>query len=294
MAGDDSDHESSITLLEGELGVGAHVMQRRDPVNRAEAPECPSSRAALHPRSFVIATPHLISGPIKRPAVTLLVSLNARPFNVAVPGFGGVEAHAAFVGAGQERVLRARNCDLLSVNIEPGHVLFRPLQQALGERPLQRVPAAREVLDLLQLCFKAVVPGEPHLEILVELCENAGFAVDRSLRPRNRANELMATVDDAIPGRASLSQLANTLRLSESRLSHLFVEEVGVPLRTYLLWRRYRLALSRLSSQTTFTQLASDTGFADAAHLTRTFVGYLGFSPRRVVNSCFIQDLASR
>ncbi|MEM5428776.1 AraC family transcriptional regulator [Cupriavidus oxalaticus] len=262
-------------------------------VERPNTAECPSSRAALYSRSLVIATPHLISVPIRRPAVTLLVSLNERPFNVAVPQVGNVNTLAALVGAGQGRVLRAGSCDLLSINLEPGHVLFRPLQRALAERPLQSLAPAgwTGVQDLLRRCFEADVPSEPHVEALVELCGRAGVALNCSLRPSDRVWELLAVIDAGFPEGVSLSQLADRFCLSESRLSHLFVEEVGIPLRTYLLWRRYRLAFSRLTGQSTLTRLASDSGFADAAHLTRTFVGYFGFSPRRILHSCFIQDL---
>ncbi|MGY2488496.1 helix-turn-helix domain-containing protein [Cupriavidus sp. CP313] len=261
--------------------------------DRPQAPECPSSRAGLYARSLVIATPHLISGPIKRPAVTLLVSLNEKQFNVAVPGVADVDSQVALVGAGQGRVLRADNCDLLSINIEPGHILFRPLQRALADRPLRelRTIASHEVLDFLRRCFDADVPDEPEVEALVALCQSAGLPVELSRGLRNRSNELLAAIDADFPDRVPLPQVAGKLCLSESRLSHLFVEDIGIPLRTYLLWQRYRFAFSRLSDRTTLTRLANDTGFADAAHLTRTFVGYFGFSPTRIIHSCFVQDL---
>jgi len=262
-------------------------------IEKPKTAECPSSRAALYSRSLVIATPHLISVPIRRPAVTLLVSLNERPFNVAVPGVGSADTLAALVGAGQGRVLHAASCDLLSINLEPGHALFRPLQRALSERPLQSLAPAgwSGVQDLLRRCFEADVPNEPQADAIVELCRLAGVALDGSLLPSDRVWELLAFIDAGFPEGVSLSHLADKFYLSESRLSHLFADEVGIPLRTYLLWRRYRLAFSRLSDQSTLTRLACDSGFADAAHLTRTFVGYFGFSPKRILHSCFIQDL---
>lgn len=130
------------------------------------------------------------------------------------------------------------------------------------------------MLDSLRHCFDAEVPDEPEVEALVALCQSAGLAVELSRGLRNRSNEQLAAIDADFPNRVPLPQVADRLCLSESRLSHLFVDEIGIPLRTYQLWQRYRFAFSRLSDRTTLTHLASDTGFADAAHLTRTFVGY--------------------
>ncbi|MGH6809666.1 MAG: helix-turn-helix transcriptional regulator, partial [Ensifer adhaerens] len=162
-----------------------------------------------------------------------------------------------------------------------------------AERPLQSLARSglTGVQDLLRRCFEADGPAEPQVESLVELCGLAGVGLNCSRRSNDRVWELLAFIDAGFPEGVSLSQLADRFCLSESRLSHLFADEVGIPLRTYLLWRRYRLAFSRLSGQSTLTRLASDSGFADAAHLTRTFVGYFGFSPRRILHSCFIQDL---
>jgi AraC-like DNA-binding protein len=59
--------------------------------------------------------------------------------------------------------------------------------------------------------------------------------------------------------------------LSESRFSHLFAAEVGLPFRSYLLWRRLMLAVERIASGASFTAAAHEAGFADSAHFSRTF-----------------------
>jgi AraC-like DNA-binding protein len=71
--------------------------------------------------------------------------------------------------------------------------------------------------------------------------------------------------------RVGLPDAAATACLSESRFSHLFAAEVGLPFRTYLLWRRLMLAVERIASGSSLTAAAHEAGFADSAHFSRTF-----------------------
>jgi AraC-like DNA-binding protein len=64
--------------------------------------------------------------------------------------------------------------------------------------------------------------------------------------------------------------------LSESRFSHLFVEQIGLPFRTYLLWLRLSIAVERMAAGDSLTVAAHDAGFADSAHFSRTFLRMFG------------------
>ena len=67
-----------------------------------------------------------------------------------------------------------------------------------------------------------------------------------------------------------------------ARLQHLFRDQVGVPIRRYLLWHRYLTALSLLADGASVTHAAHAAGFADSAHLTRTAVRLNGFTPTKM------------
>jgi AraC-like DNA-binding protein len=81
----------------------------------------------------------------------------------------------------------------------------------------------------------------------------------------------------------SLDSLADEACLSTSRLAHLFKEEIGIPLRPFILWCRMREAVSAVLSGMTLTQAAHQAGFADAAHLSRTFTDMFGINPSSVL-----------
>lgn len=68
-----------------------------------------------------------------------------------------------------------------------------------------------------------------------------------------------------------LAEAAAVACLSDSRFSHLFAAEVGLPFRSYLLWRRLMLAVERISAGSSLTAAAHHAGFADSAHFSRTF-----------------------
>ena len=80
----------------------------------------------------------------------------------------------------------------------------------------------------------------------------------------------------------SIQDLTRIAHLSQSRLQHLFRDQVGVPIRRYLLWHRYLTALSLLADGASVTRAAHAAGFADSAHLTRTAVRMNGFTPTKM------------
>lgn len=88
------------------------------------------------------------------------------------------------------------------------------------------------------------------------------------------------TVLRAAPDRRmTLAELAAALAISQSRLVHLFGQQTGIPIRRYLLWLRLGDALQLVGFGPSLTQVAHDTGFADSAHLCRTFRRMLGLAP---------------
>ncbi|BBN82916.1 hypothetical protein PA25_29010 [Pseudoalteromonas sp. A25] len=74
--------------------------------------------------------------------------------------------------------------------------------------------------------------------------------------------------------------IAQSLGLSESRFLHIFKDNMQLPWRPYLLWRRLICAIQSLSRGETATQAAHIAGFSDSAHLSRTFKKQFGITLR--------------
>jgi len=78
-------------------------------------------------------------------------------------------------------------------------------------------------------------------------------------------------ISPRLGGRITLAEAAAVACLSDDRFRHLFADEIGLPFRTYLLWRRLMLAVERTAAGSSLTAAAHEAGFADSAHLSRTF-----------------------
>jgi AraC family transcriptional regulator len=81
----------------------------------------------------------------------------------------------------------------------------------------------------------------------------------------------------------SLKEAASVAHLSPSRFRHLFMEQTGISFRAYLLWTRLAAAVGAGMSGTSWTAAAQDWGFADSAHLSRTFRRMFGIAPTMLV-----------
>jgi AraC-like DNA-binding protein len=86
--------------------------------------------------------------------------------------------------------------------------------------------------------------------------------------------------------------LADMVYLSSSRFMHLFSEQIGIPVRKYILWQRLRYALIQLSQGITITESSHAAGFTDSSHMNRSFNAMFGITPSKIFkNSRFIQVL---
>ncbi len=94
-----------------------------------------------------------------------------------------------------------------------------------------------------------------------------------------RVTAAMARVH-ATPGEPpSMREAAAHAQLSPGRFGHLFTECTGLPYRRYFLWVRLITAVAAMQPATPLTAIAHDVGFADQAHLTRTFRRMFGIAP---------------
>lgn len=102
---------------------------------------------------------------------------------------------------------------------------------------------------------------------------------DPAPQPDERVLEAIARISARDADLPSLEELARTVHLSPSRFRHLFVQTTGMPLRSYLLWRRLLRAWMRLTLGDSIAEAAHEAGFADAPHLSRTCRTMFGLAP---------------
>ncbi len=89
--------------------------------------------------------------------------------------------------------------------------------------------------------------------------------------PDERVSKVLSWANAHLATSVRLADAAKVAGLSPDRLRHIFVRHTGLPFRTYVLWLRLLKALEAFSHGESLTQAAHMAGFADSAHLSRTF-----------------------
>ena len=91
--------------------------------------------------------------------------------------------------------------------------------------------------------------------------------------------QVRGLIRERLGSRITLASLAAAVHRSPSRLAHRFSEATGLPLRRYVLWCRLRAAAEAAMRGASLTDAAHAAGFADSAHLSRTFRATFGIAP---------------
>lgn len=109
--------------------------------------------------------------------------------------------------------------------------------------------------------------------------ELIGQSASSALSDDALVSRAVARINRSLDGPVTLAALAKAVHLSPSRLAHRFRESTGVPLRRYVLWSRLRTAVEAAMRGASLTEAAHLAGFADSAHLSRTFRATFGITP---------------
>jgi AraC-like DNA-binding protein len=115
----------------------------------------------------------------------------------------------------------------------------------------------------------------------------AGAPPARRLDPR--VTKVLSAIRESDDLRMSLESAAAMVNLSPGRFAHLFAEQVGLPFRRYILWRKLARALLAIGREPTIGAAAQAGDFADAAHLTRTFLQMFGIPPSLMMRGHFFE-----
>jgi len=187
---------------------------------------------------------------------------------------------AALVASRAVHTIDVNGCDMSVVLfVEPetpeGKELATRLQNGLVLLDTDTVAAAAKRLERawrVEKSYEAVQAG------CMQLVRDLSGAVPREPSdPRVLAaiEYIRQRVDESV----SLPDVAKAANLSPERFRHLFVEETGMPLRTYVLWRRLLHVWTLLMAGENLSAAAHAAGFADSAHLSRTARTMFGLPP---------------
>lgn len=74
----------------------------------------------------------------------------------------------------------------------------------------------------------------------------------------------------------TVTELAAMTGLSPSRLTHLFRDQLAIPIRSFRAWKRARNSIALTISEPILMRAALDAGYSDEAHFSRSMRKYFG------------------
>jgi AraC family transcriptional regulator len=169
--------------------------------------------------------------------------------------------------------------------VEPETPQGRALLRHYTAAPINALSA--EIINPLvaPLCdaFAAAAANEVLIaasqQLVAQLCASEQAAPSVDPRISRAIGYLRSRLGEPI----SLGAAAGVAHLSPSRFRHLFVEQTGMSLRTYLLWARVEAAVGAAMGGMSWTDAAHHCGFTDSAHLSRTCRRMFGLAPSMLV-----------
>jgi AraC-like DNA-binding protein len=157
--------------------------------------------------------------------------------------------------------------------------------RALAERYLRHGIAAIDrapVTAVLPQLLAGFLERRGHASI-VDLARRIVGALTGDSEPSVTSDERILRavryVNDHLSAPITLGEVAGEACLSPSRFRHLFIEQTGMGLRQYILWRRFISVWEHRMKGASLSTAAHAAGFADSAHLTRTSRRMIGIPP---------------
>lgn len=177
---------------------------------------------------------------------------------------------------------QSADATVLVISIDATSIRGRLLKQQLSNRKftlLNEIFSVEEIdrfsESYWEYCQGASAEFDP-LYLIQMLCEGKHDAISFDERSLAAIDFIHQHINETI----QLNDIAAYVGLSESRLRHSFSEQVGIPITSYILWTRMKVALREmLKPGITLSEAAQRSNFSDHAHFTRTFKRMFGISP---------------
>jgi AraC family transcriptional regulator len=199
-------------------------------------------------------------------------------------------ARGIVVGPDREHSFDAQGAFAAMLFVDPesaeGTWLRASLQGDVTVVPVHRVAACVAELER----FRDHPLESLEIGALIRHCVqalSAGALPARRMDPR--VTKVLQQIQRSEDLRLSLAAIAKSAFLSPSRFQHLFKQQMGLPFRRYVLWRKVARAMLAMGREGTATAAAHAADFADAAHLTRTFVEMFGIPPTVMLRGVFFE-----
>lgn len=215
-------------------------------------------------------------------AVQITLAFEGSEVRFQRPGGPWHSYGATLIAANQSHAFEARNAPVALIFAEPesreGRVLHTA-GAAEGIAALDVAPIAGEI-DALARAYAQTASNEALAACARAITARLAATSAAPPAPLDpRIGRAIALMREQLDEPVLLARVANAVSLSADRFRHLFIAETGMRFRPYVLWLRIDRALGLYVEGKSLTEAAHAAGFADSAHLSRTFRRMFGVAP---------------
>lgn len=229
-------------------------------------------------RSDATTTPH------EHHAIQVSLALEGRArLWDAASADAGPDLAAAIVAPDRAHAFAAEGATVAMIFVEPESVTGRAILKRHGGPGVVTPLDPAHLQDLPAGLRASFAAGDR--DAMARLARQAvdrlagADAAARRLEPDPRVRRVIRMLAARTGAPPALTEAAAEVRLSPGRLRHLFIAETGLHYSGYVLWLRLERAVAVFAAGGSLTDAAHAVGFADSAHLSRTFRRMFGLAP---------------
>ncbi|TGL16601.1 helix-turn-helix transcriptional regulator [Leptospira meyeri] len=242
---------------------------------------------------ILLGTAGIVTEPHSHYAVSILVSLGSS-FQLQTKSKEIIKSQGIIIPPNYYHKLEAENSEMLIIQLDPKSDEYKKI--IMEDHP-------KTIDDFTRLKIQSI--AEPLFSDSLS-CDSARTVYNQILsllgsktiskKYDHRIEIAIQRIKEKMPNPVTLGELSEISGISTDRFMHLFKENMGIPLRQYLLWQRLHIAAKLLQGGENLTTASHAAGFSDQAHLSRTFKKMFGVKPSLFLGSqslskvCFCED----
>ena len=243
----------------------------------------PKASMYISSTRMMLVSPHLVADIHQHAVIQFTCSLDGKPFSVWTEGDGWQRAEAVLINSAVSHSLKDFDGWQVTTCIIPDVQKGRLVQEKVLENKAIRYFEAKDIspiLEALQITRTQLITDSAVFQSLTDsvyhhLLQETPFTPPLD----DRILKAIQYIRQNIHNNLAAATLAAEVHLSEDRFLHLFREQVGAPLRQYILWQRLAVATQLFIDGKSSKEAAYEAGFSDPAHFSRTFLQMFGAPP---------------
>ncbi|TGK86946.1 AraC family transcriptional regulator [Leptospira noumeaensis] len=242
---------------------------------------------------ILLGTAGLVTEPHSHYAVSILVSLT-NSFHLYTKSDSVIESQGIIIPPNFYHKLDAENSEMLIIQLDPKSDEYKKIIMDNSPKTID-INTRQKIQNIAEPLFNDSLNCISARIIYNQILSSLGSETTPKKYDK-RIEMVIQKIKEKMPNPVTLTELSEISGISTDRFMHLFKENMGIPLRQYLLWQRLHIAAKLLQGGENLTTASHAAGFSDQAHLSRTFKKMFGVKPSLILGSqslskvCFCED----